>query len=627
MTAPSTPAKPAALPNILAEPATLPDTLRFLTCGSVDDGKSTLIGRLLVDAGLVPDDQLAARCGGEPDYAHLLDGLEAEREQGITIDVAYRYFATARRKFVVADCPGHEQFTRNMATGASVSGFAVLLVDAAKGLRLQTRRHATIASLMGIRDVALAVNKMDLVGWDEGVFQRIVAEFRAHADLLGLRFTAIPVSALRGDNVARRATTMPWYLGPTVLDLLQTVAVAPARVGPFRFPVQRVSRPDAQFRGYQGTVVGGRAMRGDVIVALPSGQTSRIDRIVTFDGDLDEADPGQAVTLVLADDIEAGRGTVFAHADGAPPPVDKLVAEVVCMSDSGLSGSRDLLLRTRTLLVPVRVAAVRHRLDMVALAQEPARALAANEIGSVVLSTDQPIVVERYEANRELGAFLLIDRLSNVTVAAGMVTEPVGNSANVFWQKFETRAQDRPLSRSQVPAIIWLTGPSGAGKSTIAGEIERRLVAMDRSVYVLDGDNVRHGLNRDLGFSEPERRENVRRLAEVARILADAGLIAVVAAIYKPYGGRDRCTDARAIAGDIGFYEAFVDTPLDICAQRDPKGLYRQAMAGRLQDFTGINAPYEAPLRPDLHLDGAHRSPQSQAGRVIDLLISRGHIR
>jgi bifunctional enzyme CysN/CysC len=361
-----------------------------------------------------------------------------------------------------------------------------------------------------------------------------------------------------------------------------------------------------------------------VIVALPSGQTSRIDRIVTFDGDLDQADPGQAVTLVLADDIEAGRGTVFAHGDGAPPAVDKLVAEIVCMSDAGLSGSRDLLLRTRTLLVPVRVAAVRHRLDMVALAQEPARALAANEIGSVVLATDQPIVVERYDDNRELGAFLLIDRLSNETVAAGMVTEPVGSSANLFWQKFETRAQDRPLSRSQVPAIIWLTGPSGAGKSTIAGEIERRLVAMDRSVYVLDGDNVRHGLNRDLGFSEPERRENVRRLAEVARILADAGLIAVVAAI-SPYG-RDRA-DARAIAGDIGFYEAFVDTPLEVCAQRDPKGLYRQAMAGRLQDFTGINAPYEPPVRPDLHLDGAHPSPQSQAGRVIDLLISRGHIR
>jgi bifunctional enzyme CysN/CysC len=464
---------------------------------------------------------------------------------------------------------------------------------------------------------------MDLVGYDEAKFLAIVEEFRSHAELLGVRFTAIPVCALRGDNVVHRSAAMAWYRGPSVLERLEAVVLEPARAQPFRFPVQRVSRPTSEFRGYQGTVGGGRARRGDAVVALPGGQASRIARIVTFDGDLDEAVAGQAVTVVLADDIEAGRGSVFAHADDPPPVIDKFVAEIVCMSERDVSGMRDLLLRTATMLVPARVAAVRHRLDVVSLTQEPAKSLATNEIGSIVLALDHPIVLERYADNRDLGAFLLIDRITNETVAAGMVTEPVAQPANVFWQKFQVQARDRPLSRKQVPAIIWLTGPSGAGKSTIAGEIERRLVETGYSAYVLDGDNVRHGLNRDLGFSEAERRENVRRLAEVARILADAGLIAVVAAI-SPYAG-DRA-DARAIAGDIGFYEAFVDTPLEVCARRDPKGLYRKAMAGRLQDFTGINAPYERPASPDLHLDGDHGSPASQAERVIGLLVRHGHI-
>jgi bifunctional enzyme CysN/CysC len=606
-------------------PASMAGTLRFLTCGSVDDGKSTLVGRLLADAGLVPQDQLAACVGpgGAPDYAHLLDGLQAEREQGITIDVAYRYFATARRKFIVADCPGHEQFTRNMATGASVSALALLLVDAAKGLRLQTRRHATIAAVMGIREVALAVNKMDLAGYDERVFQKIVDEFRSHADQLGLQVTAIPVSARQGDNVVHASPAMRWYEGPTVLAHLEAAAAEPARRGPLRFPVQRVSRPVADFRGYQGTISSGHVRPGDTVVALPGGHASRVARIVTFDGDVEEAVAGQAVTLVLADDVEAGRGTVFASADTPPAVVDRFVADLVCMSDQEISSSRDLLLRTRTMLVPARIAALRHRLDVVSLSQEPARSLVRNEIGSAVIATDRPVVLERYRDNRDLGAFLLVDRITNETVAAGMVTEPVESGANIFWQKFQVRPQDRPLSRSQVPAIVWLTGPSGAGKSTIAGEIERLLVERGCSTYVLDGDNVRHGLNRDLGFSEEERRENVRRLAEVARILADAGLIAVVAAI-SPYA-RDRA-QARATAGDIGFYEAFVDTPLDICAQRDPKGLYRQARAGRLKDFTGVDAPYERPAEPDLHLDGSGKAPESEARRVLDWLAAHGHI-
>jgi len=603
------------------------DLLRFLTCGSVDDGKSTLIGRLLVDAGLVPEDQVAAAArakNGALDYALLLDGLAAEREQGITIDVAYRYFSTPRRSFIVADCPGHEQFTRNMATGASVSDLAVLLVDARKGLSLQTRRHATIAALMGVREIVLAVNKMDLVGHDEWVFDTIVGEFRPHADKLGIRMAAIPLSALGGENVVDRAASMPWYGGPTLLEFLDNAEAAAAPPEKFAFPVQRVSRPNSEFRGYQGTIAGGRVRVGDAVVALPSGETSRVARIVTFDGDLDEAGAGAAVTLTLADEIEAGRGTVLAHPDAPPPAVENLTAQLVWIGDAALDTGRSYLLRTLAGLVPARVAALRHRLDVVALAETPAETLAKNDIGLAAIAVERPVALERYADNRRLGSFLLIDRLSNETVAAGLVVEPIVAAQNVFWQKFDVSRQDRVRAKGQTPAILWLTGPSGAGKSTVANRVEAMLTRAGHHAYVLDGDNVRHGLNRDLGFSAAERTENIRRLAEVARILADAGLIVIVAAI-SPFA-RDRQA-ARATAADIAFYEAFVDTPLEICAARDRKGLYDRARSGKLGNFTGVSAPYEKPQAPDLHLFGARETPAQEAEKLIALLARMGHIR
>lgn len=599
-------------------------TVRLLTCGSVDDGKSTLIGRLLVDAELAPKDQIEAvrTRSGEIDYSRLLDGLEAEREQSITIDVAYRYFRTESRSFVVADCPGHEQFTRNMATGASVCDLALLLVDASKGVRLQTRRHMTIAAMMGVRELVLAVNKMDLAGYDEEIFLAISNELRTHARQLGLDLTAIPVSALHGKNIVNRAAAMPWYGGPTVLEYLESVNPAPDALGPFRFAVQLVSRPSSDFRGYQGVVYRGRVKRGDPLIALPNGQTSRVARIVTFGGELDEAGPGEPVTLVLADEIEAGRGTVLAHPGDAPCVANSFTADLICIAGA-LSAPCDLLLRTKTRLISVRLAALRHRLDVVTLAHDRVNTLNVNDIGRVVITSDQPIVLEPYRDSRDLGAFLLIDRISNQTVAAGMVVEALQPRANLFWQSFDIRREDRPTTRNQVPAVVWLTGRSAAGKSTIVNEVERQLVVAGHNAYVLDGDNVRHGLNRDLGFTEAERQENVRRIAEVARILADAGLIALVAAI-SPYAA-DRA-NARAVAGDVAFYEVFVDTPIEICVQRDPKGLYRRALSGTLKGFTGIDSPYETPEAPDLRVRGAGSNPSEVAQAIIEFLAARGHL-
>lgn len=617
-----------AEPSVAAvPPVEKQDLLKVLACGAVDDGKSTLLGRLMTDAGLVPEDQMeavaAASGEGGFDYALLLDGLSAEREQGITIDVAYRYFATARRSFIVVDAPGHEQFTRNMATGASACDVAVLLVDGRKGLLPQTRRHAAIAALMGIRDIVLAVNKMDLVGHDEQVFRAIVDAFRSHADSLGLVVHPIPVSAALGENVVHPAAAMPWYAGPPLLSLLETLApVRPSR-GSLRFPVQRVCRPNLDFRGYQGTVAGGRVRRGDTVVALPGGQPSRITRIVTFDGDLEEAGVGEAVTLVLDREIEAGRGTVFACPENPPAAVDHLVARLVWLSDMPLATGRELLMRLGNDLVPCRITALRNRLDIVRLVEDPATMLETNDIGTASIATARPVVVERYDDNRSLGSFLLIDRLTNQTLAAGMVMEAVNAAANVYWQNFDTETADRPTARRQKPAILWLTGPSGAGKSTVANALERRLTAAGCHAYVLDGDNVRHGLNRDLGFSPPERAENVRRLAEVAHILADAGLIAIVAAIA-PYA-RDRA-NARALARDVPFYEIFVDTPLDVCAARDPKGLYRRARQGLVENFTGVGSPYEPPEAPDLRLDGSSETPEQEADRILALLVTKGHI-
>jgi bifunctional enzyme CysN/CysC len=601
--------------------------LRFMTCGSVDDGKSTLIGRLLIDAGAIFEDQYAAVAAQSHDgfdYSLLLDGLSAEREQKITIDVAYRYFSTNRRSFVVADSPGHEQFTQNMATAASVSDAAVLLIDARKGLQQQSRRHATIVALMGIRQIALIVNKMDLVGNDEGVFTAIAADFAQHAEKLHVKFTAIPASARLGHNVVDRADTMKWYEGPTLLQFLEEIDVAESKPQSFRFPIQRVNVWAPDFRGYQGTVAGGAVKVNDHVIALPSGVPSKIAQIITFDGNLPEAHTGDPVTLVLADQIEAGRGTVLSTNIDAPCVSQRLIAHVFWCSDNTTEYGRDLLLRTATDVVPARVSAIRHRLNVVSLLEEPAISLGRNDIGQVVIATDTPVVVDRYAENRRTGALLLIDRVSNETVAIGMVLEPIQAATNVFWQSFDIHRSDRPTAQSQTPAILWLTGPSGAGKSTVANAVERLLVEAGCHAYVLDGDNVRHGLNRDLGFSASERSENVRRLAEVGRILADAGMIAIVAAIA-PYE-KDR-RSARLIAGEIPFYEVFLDTPLEVCAARDKKGLYRDAAAGKIRDFTGVGAPYERPLNPDLRLDGAKETVMEEAQRILSFLIERKHFR
>jgi bifunctional enzyme CysN/CysC len=497
-------------------------------------------------------------------------------------------------------------------------------VDARKGLLLQTRRHATIAALMGIRQVVLTVNKMDLVDYDERAFNSVLGEFRSHAEKLGIRTAAIPLSALTGENVVHRALTMPWYSGPTLLEFLETAEVASAAPEKFSFPVQRVSRPNSEFRGYQGTLAGGRVRVGDPIVAVPSGQASRVRRIATFDGDLEEASTGEAVTLVLADEIEAGRGTILAHPEAAPTVVESLTAHLIWMGEAALDLSRSYLLRTPSELVPARVSALKHRLDVAALAETPAETLAKNDIGVAAIAVERPVAVERYADNRSLGSFILIDRLSNETVAAGMVAEPVPFARNVFWQKFDVSREDRVRAKGQAPAILWLTGPSGAGKSTAANLVEGILTRAGHHAYVLDGDNVRHGLNRDLGFAAAERTENIRRIGEVARILADAGLIVIVAAI-SPFA-RDRAA-ARATAAGIPFYEVFVDTPLEICAARDPKGLYRRARDGKIDNFTGVGAPYERPQAPDLHLYGASETPLQEAEKLIELLARMGHIR
>ena len=616
------------------------DLLRFITCGSVDDGKSTLIGRLLYDSQLIHEDQLAAvrrdttrygTTGEEFDLALLVDGLQAEREQGITIDVAYRYFSTAKRKFIIADTPGHEQYTRNMATGASTAQLAILLVDARRGIQNQTRRHSFIVSLLGIRHLVVAVNKMDLVSHDPAVFNRIREDYLEFAAKLGVRdVQCIPVSALRGDNIVEPSTVMPWYSGPTLLHLLETVEVAADRnLRDFRFPVQYVNRPHLDFRGFCGTLAAGVVRPGDEVVVLPAGRRSRIARIVTAAGDLDQALAGEAVTLTLTDEIDVSRGDLLVHPDNLPAVADGFDGQVVWMADAPLVPGRQYDLKLGTRLIPATPTVIHYRIDVNTLEQQHAEALGLNEIGCCGFSLNQPIPFDPYQDIPGTGGFILIDRITNITVGAGMIVRPVmptlaDQARHVVWHEHKVTKTQRARQKAQQPCVIWLTGLSGSGKSTLANALEQRLLQRGYHSYLLDGDNIRHGLNRDLGFAKEDRIENIRRVGEVAALFADAGLI-VITAFISPFRA-DRAL-ARTLAPAGEFIEVYVRASLPVCEQRDPKGLYAKARAGVIQDFTGLDSPYEAPEHPELILDTEQDALEANLDRLLAYLGERRILR
>ncbi|ATC24496.1 sulfate adenylyltransferase subunit CysN [Caulobacter vibrioides] len=599
--------------------------LRFITCGSVDDGKSTLIGRLLYDSKMIFEDQMAAleadsrkvgTQGGAIDFALLVDGLAAEREQGITIDVAYRFFSTEKRKFIVADTPGHEQYTRNMVTGASTADAAVILIDARKGVLTQTRRHSYLVSLLGIRHVVLAVNKMDLVGWDKGVFDAIVADYRAFAERIGLSvFTPIPISGLGGDNMATRSDATPWFEGPILMDWLEAVEVEDdLQAKPFRMPVQWVNRPNLDFRGFSGLIASGSIKPGDRIRALPSGRESRVARIVTLPGDLDQAVAGQSVTLTLEDEIDISRGDVIAAADAPAPVANQFEATLVWMDDEPLPPGRTYLLKLGARTVGASITDIKHRVNVNTLEKTAAKRLELNEIGVCNLSLDQAIPFEAYAENRQMGGFILIDRLSNRTVGAGLINFALRRADNIHWQHTDVTKVSRAALKRQRGQVVWLTGLSGAGKSTIANLVEKRLHALGRHTYLLDGDNVRHGLNKDLGFTEEDRVENIRRVAEVAKLMVDAGLI-VLTAFISPFRAERQL--ARDLLEPGEFIEVFVDTPLAVAEARDVKGLYKKARSGQLKNFTGVDSPYEAPASPELRIDTTTIDPVEAAERIV----------
>ena len=605
------------------------DLLRFITCGSVDDGKSTLIGRLLHDTKLLLDDQLAAlesdsrrhgTQGDEIDFALLVDGLAAEREQGITIDVAYRFFGTEQRKFIVADCPGHEQYTRNMVTGASTADLAIVLVDARKGLLTQTRRHSYIVSLLGIRHVVLAVNKMDLVDYDQSVFAGIESGYRALAAQLDIgNVTCIPLSALKGDNMLGASPNTPWYGGPSLLQYLETVDARRVQGGSsFRLPVQWVNRPNQDFRGFSGTVTGGVAGVGDEIAVLPSGQRSKIARIVTADGDLPVAQPGQAVTLTLADEIDASRGDVIAAAANPPEVADQFAGHLIWMDAQPLLPGRPYWMKVGSRTVGAQVTEIKHKIDVNTQDQLAAKHLELNEVAYCNLYLDQPVAFDKYTDNRDLGAFILIDRQSNATVAAGTLAFALRRASNIHWQHVDVDKAARARIKHQRPRCLWFTGLSGSGKSTIANLVEKRLLAMGRHTYILDGDNVRHGLSKDLGFTDEDRVENIRRVAEVARLMVDAGLIVLVSFI-SPF--RAERGMAREMFAEGEFLEVFVDTPLAVAEQRDAKGLYAKARAGDIRNFTGIDSEYQRPASPEFVLDTVAHSAEVLAERLVQAIV------
>jgi bifunctional enzyme CysN/CysC len=607
--------------------------LRLLTCGSVDDGKSTLIGRMLYDLDSIPTDQLRAverdsqrgRAGAKLDLALLLDGLEAEQAQGITIDVAYRFFRTARRAFIIADCPGHEQYTRNMATGASVSDVAVLLVDARKGVVTQTRRHAHIVSRFGIRHVVLAVNKCDLVDFSRDVFESIAEDFRAAAaDLAFHRVTAIPLSALHGDNVVRLSDRTPWCGGPTLLQWLEDVEVErELAAGPLRMPVQWVCRTNGDFRGYAGTLAGGRLRVGDRIVAAPSGRQTHVARLLAAGADTAEVESGQAAVVVLGEELDVGRGDVLATPQHPPEVVDQFAAHLLWFSETSMIPGRSYLMKSGARTTPVSVTSLKHAIDVDTGAHVATKTLELNGIGFCNFAVPTPIPLDAFEHNKHTGSFILIDRFTGATVGAGTVAFGLRRAKNIHAQHLEVDQQRRRAIKPHGPAVLWLTGLSGAGKSTIANAVERMLNEHGCHTYLIDGDNVRGGLNRDLGFTEADRVENVRRVAEVARLFADAGLLVIVSLI-SPYRS-DRLM-ARERLADGEFVEIFVDTPLDVCRQRDPKGLYAKAARGELVNFTGVDAPYEVPENPELRLATVDHTPDALASAVVEYLRRKGVI-
>ncbi|MBU0877932.1 MAG: sulfate adenylyltransferase subunit CysN [Alphaproteobacteria bacterium] len=608
--------------------------LRFITCGSVDDGKSTLIGRLLYDTKLLFEDQLKSlerdsrkhgTVGEDVDFALLVDGLEAEREQGITIDVAYRYFATDKRKFIVADTPGHEEYTRNMATGASNADVAVILLDARRGILTQTRRHSFIVSQLGIRHIVLAVNKIDLVNYAQDVFEQIVQEYRAFASDFGFSsLVSIPLSARFGDNLLDRGPHMPWYIGPTLVEHLESINAEEDAVGkPFRMPVQWVNRPNLDFRGFAGTIVSGRIRPGDQVVVAKSGRTSTVRQIVTYDGNKTEAIAGEAVTLTLVDEVDVSRGDILTTAEDRPIVADQFAAHLIWMSDDPLFPGRSYYIKLGTKTVAAQVTEIKHKIDVNSFAKLAAKELHLNEIAVVNFALTETIAFDAYASNRDTGAFIVIDRLTNLTVGAGTIDFALRRASNVHWQALDVTKSFRAAAKKQKPAALWFTGLSGAGKSTIANLVEKKLAAIGRHTYTLDGDNVRHGLNRDLGFTDADRVENIRRVGEAAKLFVDAGLIVLVSFI-SPFRSERRM--ARELLAPGEFVEIFVDTPISVAERRDPKGLYKKAREGKLINFTGIDSPYEAPEHPDLTLETTSRSPEQLADIVITYLQDNGFL-
>ncbi len=621
---------PSSLDQILQPPGQEKELLRFLTCGSVDDGKSSLIGRLLYDSKLIFEDQLSAvqrdsrkhgTLGDDVDLALLVDGLEAEREQGITIDVAYRYFTTPRRAFIVADTPGHEQYTRNMATGASTADLAIILVDARKGILTQTKRHSYICSMLGIRSIVLAVNKMDLVDFAGDRFYQIVSDYMRFAKTLDFTtICPIPLSARYGDNVTTRSARTSWYDGPTLIQHLETADVASDLSGrPFRFPVQWVNRPNLDFRGFAGTVASGQVKVGDDVVVAATGVRAKIARVVAFDGDRDRALPGEAVTLTLASEIDLTRGDLLTHPDARPECVDQLAAHILWMSEDEMLPGRSYLMRVGTAETPASITTLKHKIDVNTLEHSSGRTLALNEIGLCNISTTRPIAFDPYTENRRTGSFILIDRTTNATAGAGMISFGLRRATNIHRQHHAVDKAARGVLTNQKPRVVWFTGLSGSGKSTIADLVEKSLHARGMFTMLLDGDNLRHGLNRDLGFTEADRVETIRRVGEVAKLFVDAGRV-VICCFISPF--ESERSMVRGMVAPDEFVEVFVDVPIEECIRRDPKGLYKKALAGELQNFTGISSPYQAPAAWDVRIDGVEESAEAAAGQIVTWLLA-----
>ena len=607
--------------------------LRFITCGSVDDGKSTLIGRLLYDSKMIFEDQLDAlerdskkqgTQGENIDFALLVDGLAAEREQGITIDVAYRFFSTDKRKFIVADTPGHEQYTRNMATGASTADLAILLIDARKGVLTQTRRHSFIASSLGIRKLVLAINKMDLVDYDEAVFNKIERDFLEFAEELsaGIEIQAIPMSALEGSNITGASEKTPWYTGPSLMEYLETVPVDDARISaPFRMPVQWVNRPNLDFRGFSGQIASGTIKPGDRVKTLPSAKETTIERIVVHGGDLNEAVAGQSVTLTFADEVDTSRGDVICIASDPAEVADQFQARVLWMADKDMLPGRRYLLKIGAKTVTATVLDLKFGIDVNTIQDKPAKTLGLNDFGVITLGLDQPIAFDPYDLNRETGGFILIDRMTNNTVGLGLIDFALRRAGNIHWQALDVDREALAKQKEQKPAVLWFTGLSGSGKSTIANALQQKLFAMGKHTFVLDGDNVRHGLNRDLGFTDVDRVENIRRVSNVAKLMSDAGLITLVSFI-SPFRSERRMARNMMVEGE--FVEVFVDTPLEVAEKRDVKGLYKRARAGEIKNFTGLDSPYEAPEQPEIRINTVDMSPEEAADQILNWMRERG---